>query len=353
MKKKTRSIKIGDISIGNGSPVTIQSMTNVPTKDINATVKQILGLQNAGCDVVRVAVPDMESAKALGAIKQQIGIPLVADIHFDYQLALAAIEQNVDKLRLNPGNIKDPEKIKMIAEKAGERAIPIRIGVNSGSLDRKRYGDPTPTAMVQCAMDEAELLESCGFGNIVLSLKSFDVPTTIEAYRIASKKTDYPLHLGITEAGLPKQGIIRSAVGIGALLAEGIGDTIRVSLTADPIEEVYAGIEILKSLNMREAGFTIISCPTCARCGIDVKSTAEEIDKRLRETPNVPPLKIAVMGCIVNGPGEARDADLGIAGGKDCAIIFAGGHALKRVSIENMVDELLKEVYSISSCRYH
>lgn len=327
--------------------MSVQSMTNTPSKDVSATVCQIRRLEAAGCDLVRVAVPDMESANALREIRQRIHIPLAADIHFDYRLALAAIEQGVDKLRLNPGNIKDVEKIKLIADKAGERGIPIRIGVNAGSIDRRRYGSPIPGAMVQCAIDEAELLESRGFRDIILSLKSFDVPSTIAAYRLASERTDYPLHLGITEAGLLRQGTIRSAVGIGTLLAEGIGDTFRVSLTADPVEEIGVALEILKSLNMRQGGFTIVSCPTCARCGIDLERVAMEVESRLNAIADMPPMKIAVMGCVVNGPGEARDADAGIAGADDCAVIFAKGHALRRVPIEGVVDELLIEVHNI------
>lgn len=347
MANTTRKIRVGDIHIGGGAPVVIQSMTNTPTKDIDATVVQILRLEAAGCELVRVAVPDMESALCLGAIKERIHIPLAADIHFDYKLALAAIEQDVDKLRLNPGNIKDPVKIKLIADKAGERGIPIRIGVNAGSIDRKRYGEPTPESMVQCALDEVQLLESRGFRDIILSLKSFDVPSAIASYRLASQTTDYPLHLGITEAGLIRQGTIRSAVGIGALLAEGIGDTFRVSLTADPVEEIVVALEILKALNMRQSGYTIISCPTCARCGIDLERVATEVDARLSVIEGIPPLKIAVMGCVVNGPGEARDADAGIAGAEDGAVVFAQGHALRRVSVEHMVDELLIEVHRI------
>jgi (E)-4-hydroxy-3-methylbut-2-enyl-diphosphate synthase len=319
-------------------------MTSTATRDIAATVAQIHRLEEAGCDLIRVAVPDEEAAESLGKIKAEIGIPLAADIHFDYRIALTAIEQGVDKLRLNPGNITDPDKIKLIADKAGEHGIPIRIGVNSGSIDRKRYGPPTAEALVQSAMDEAELLESRGFTQIVISLKSFDVPTAIEAYRLIAEKTDYPLHLGITEAGLPRQGTIRSAVGIGALLAEGLGDTLRVSLTAEPEEEVRVGIEILKSLDLREHGFTIISCPTCARCAIDLVDVAKEVERRLEEMKNLPPIKVAVMGCVVNGPGEARDADVGIAGAKEGGVIFAEGQAVKKVKPDRMVDELMAEV---------
>ena len=348
-RRRTRQVRVGGVLIGGDAPVSVQSMTNTPTADVDAAVAQIHRLERAGCDIIRVAVPDRAAAEVLGRIKERIHIPLVADIHFDHRLALEAINQGVDKLRLNPGNIKDPEKIKLIADKAGERGIPIRIGVNAGSLDRKRYGDPTAEALVQSALDEAELLESRGFSDIVISLKSFDVPTTIEAYRLISKKVDYPLHIGVTEAGLLRQGTIRSAVGIGALLAEGIGDTLRVSLTADPVEEVRAGIEILKSLDLREHGFTLISCPTCARCGLDQVSIVTEVERRLGEIKDLPPITVAVMGCVVNGPGEARDADVGVAGSKDGAVIFSEGRAVKKVSAETMVDELMTEVIRVAA----
>lgn len=343
-RRRTRQVSVGGVLIGGDAPISVQSMTNTATTDVDATVAQIHRLERAGCDVIRVAVPDRAAAEVLGRIKERIHIPLVADIHFDHRLALEAINQGVDKLRLNPGNIKDPEKIKLIADKAGGRGIPIRIGVNAGSLDRKRYGDPTAEALVQSALDETELLESRGFSNIVISLKSFDVPTTIEAYRLISQKVDCPLHIGVTEAGLLRQGTIRSAVGIGALLAEGIGDTLRVSLTADPIEEVTVGIEILKSLDLREHGFTLISCPTCARCGIDLVEVVVEVERRLSEMDDLPPIRVAVMGCEVNGPGEAKDADVGLAASKDGAVIFAEGHALRKVSAENMANELMAEV---------
>ena len=343
-KPLTTKAIVGGVEIGGGALISVQSMTNTPTEDVDATVAQIRKLQRAGCDIIRVAVPDKAAAESLGEIKARIGIPLVADIHFDYRLALEAINQGVDKLRLNPGNIKNPERIALIADRAKERGIPIRIGVNAGSIDRKRYGYPTPEALVQSALDEIELLESRDFGDIVVSLKSFDVPTTIEAYRLMSEKTDYPLHLGITEAGLTRQGTIRSAVGIGALLAEGIGDTIRVSLTADPLKEIEVGIEILKSLNLRERGYTIISCPTCARCGVDMVKIVTEVERRLKRMRNLPAIKVAVMGCVVNGPGEAKDADVGLAGAKDGAVIFAGGRALRKVSTDNMVNELISEV---------
>jgi (E)-4-hydroxy-3-methylbut-2-enyl-diphosphate synthase len=323
-------------------------MTNTATCDVPATVAQIHRLEDAGCDLARVAVPDQAAAEVLGQIKSQIRIPLAADVHFDYRLALTAIDQGADKLRLNPGNITDPEKIKLIADRARERGIPIRIGVNSGSIDRKRYGPPTAEALVQSALDEVELLESRDFHDIVISLKSFDVPTTIEAYRLMSEKVDYPLHLGVTEAGLFLQGTVRSAVGIGTLLAEGIGDTLRVSLTAEPEEEVRIGFEILKSLNLREHGYTIISCPTCARCGIDLVEIVKEVERRLEQIRDLPPIRVAVMGCVVNGPGEARDADVGVAGAKDGGVIFAEGRAVRKVSADRMVDALMAEVKRVA-----
>ena len=348
-RRQSRQIRVGTLAIGGDAPVSVQSMTNTATADIDVTVAQIHKLEEAGCDLVRVAVPDESAAEVLGQIKSQIHIPLAADIHFDYKLAITAIEQGVDKLRLNPGNITDPTKIKLIADKAKERGIPIRVGVNSGSLDRKRYGPPLAAGLVQSALDEIELLESRGFSDIIISLKSFDVPTTIEAYRLIAGKVDYPLHLGVTEAGLMRQGTIRSAVGIGALLAEGIGDTLRVSLTADPVEEVRVGIEILKSLNLREHGFTIISCPTCARCGIDLVDIVTEVERRLERMKDLPPITIAVMGCVVNGPGEARDADVGVAGAKDGGVIFSEGRAVRKVSADRMIDELMAEIQRVST----
>jgi (E)-4-hydroxy-3-methylbut-2-enyl-diphosphate synthase len=346
-RRKTRQFRVGELLIGGDAPVSVQSMTNTPTVDVAATVAQIRQLEEAGCDLVRVAVPDQDSANVLGEIKRRIHIPLAADIHFDYRLALAAIEQGVDKLRLNPGNITDPDKIGLIADRAKERGIPIRIGVNAGSIDRKRY-DLTPKGLVQSALDEIALLESRDFTDIVISLKAFDVPMTIEAYRLMSERVDYSLHLGITEAGLLRQGTIRSSVGIGALLAMGIGDTLRVSLTADPVEEVRVGIEILKSLDLRRQGFTLISCPTCARCEIDLIGIATEVERRLSEMTDRAPITVAVMGCEVNGPGEAREADVGVAGSKDGGVIFSGGQAIRKVSAADMVNELLAEVRRVA-----
>ncbi len=342
-RRKTRQVRVADLLIGGDAAVSVQSMTNTATTDVAATVQQIRQLEEAGCDLVRVAVPDQDAADSLAEIKQRIHIPLAADIHFDYRLALTAIEQGVDKLRLNPGNIKDPDKIALIADRAKERGIPIRIGVNAGSIDRKRY-DLTPEGLVQSALDEVALLESRDFTDIIISLKAFDVPMTIDAYRLMSEKVDHPLHIGVTEAGLLRQGTIRSSVGIGALLAMGIGDTLRVSLTADPVEEVKVGIEILKSLDLRRQGFTLISCPTCARCGIDLVGIVTEVERRLLEMTDRAPLTVAVMGCEVNGPGEAREADVGVAGSMDGGVIFSGGQALRKVSAADMVNELMAEV---------
>ncbi len=343
----TRQIRAGGLLIGGDAPISVQSMTNTPTMDVAATTAQIHRLEEAGCDLVRVAVPDQDAANALGQIRERIHIPIAADIHFDYTLALAAIEQGVDKLRLNPGNIRDPEKIGLIADRAKERGIPIRIGVNAGSIDRKRY-DLSPEGLAQSALDEIALLEARGFNDIVISLKAFDVPMTIAAYRLMSEQVEYPLHLGITEAGLAWQGTVRSAVGIGALLAMGIGDTLRVSLTADPVEEVRVGIEILKSLSLRQHGFTLISCPTCARCGIDLVGIVTEVERRLGEMKDLPPITVAVMGCVVNGPGEAREADVGVAGAKDGGVVFSGGQAVRKVSAADMVNELMAEVRRVA-----
>ena len=346
-RKLTKKVLLGNLPVGGGSPVTVQSMTNTDTRDIDATVGQIHRLQQAGCEIVRVAVPDEAAAKALAEIKQQIAIPLVADIHFDYRLALSAVEAGVDKLRINPGNIGSRERIEAVVKAASERKIPIRIGVNSGSLEKEllqKYGWPTAEAMVESALRHVSLLEKLGFEEIVISLKSSDVPVTIRAYELISEKVNYPLHVGITEAGTLKAGAIRSAVGIGTVLAQGIGDTIRVSLTSDPIEEVEVGFEILKCLGLRQRGPTVISCPTCGRAQIDVIRLTEEVERRVRNIEE--PLKIAVMGCVVNGPGEAREADFGIAGGKGEGLIFRQGKVIKKVKENQLVDALLKEIES-------
>lgn len=341
----TKKINIGGVAVGGGAPVSIQSMTNIKTKDIEKTAEQINELSANGCEIIRVAVPDMESAVAISGIKDRISIPLVADIHFDYKLALECIKRGADKIRINPGNIGSKERVRKVAEAAGEKGIPIRIGVNGGSLEPhilKKYGRPTPEGMVESALYHIKLLEDCGFYDIAVSLKASDVKTTVEAYRLMSKKSDYPLHLGVTEAGTVWGGTIRSAMGIGALLLDGIGDTIRVSLTADPIEEVIAAKEILRSAGLRESGVRVVSCPTCARCQINMIPIAEKVTKAVEKYKK--PMKVAVMGCAVNGPGEAKDADIGVAGGNGCGLIFKKGEILRRVPEDKIFAELMLEI---------
>jgi len=331
--------------MGGGVPISVQSMTKTDTQNVSATIKQIRKLENAGCEIIRVAVPNRKAALSLFKIKREIEIPLVADIHFDYRLALKAVDSGVDKLRINPGNIGAQWKVKEIVRAAKERKIPIRVGVNAGSLPRDlltKYKKVTPPALVEAALRQVRILENLNFTEIVISLKAFDVPTTVKAYQLISKKTNYPLHLGITEAGLPEAGSVRSALGIGILLASGIGDTIRVSLTGDPIQEVRVGYEILKSLNLREHGPTIISCPTCGRCEIDIISMTKKVERKTRNIQA--PIKIAVMGCVVNGPGEAKDADVGIAGGKGYGLLFRKGKVLGKTKEKDLVDALLNMV---------
>lgn len=344
-RKMTRQISIGDVKIGGGAPISVQSMTNTKTTDTNATVAQIKALVDAGCDIVRVAVPDMSAAENIYNIKSQVNVPLVADIHFDYRLALKAIEQGIDALRINPGNIGDEERVKAVVEAAKIRNIPIRIGVNAGSLDKKllaKYGKVTAEALVESALEHIRILEKLNFYDIKISLKAHDVPLTLDAYRLMSETVDYPLHLGITEAGTVNTGIIKSAVGIGALLAEGIGDTFRISLTGDPVNEVKVANEILKALGLKEYGPTLISCPTCGRCNIDLPSIAEKVEQRLSGITK--PIKVAVMGCVVNGPGEARDADIGIAGGKGEGLVFRKGEVINKVAEDKLVDALFEEL---------
>ena len=347
-RKITRQIHIGAVVIGGGAPVSVQSMTNTKTQDAQATVRQIEALAAAGCDIVRLAVPDKEAAANIGRIKAQTTVPLVADIHFDYRLALQAIEQGIDALRLNPGNIGGAENVRRVAEAAKARGIPIRIGVNAGSLDKRllaKYGGVTAEALVESALEHVRLLEEQDFHDMKISLKAHDVPLTLAAYRLMSERCDYPLHLGITEAGTVRSGIIKSAVGIGALLAEGIGDTLRVSLTGDPIVEVRVAREILKSLGLRDYGPTLISCPTCGRTAIDLPSIAERVEERLSGIAR--PIQVAVMGCVVNGPGEARGADVGIAGGKGVGLVFRKGEVVRQVKEEELVEELFREIDSI------
>lgn len=335
--------------IGGGYPVSVQSMTKTDTSDVPATVEQIKKLEAAGCQIVRCAVPDEPAAYALGEIKKKIGIPLVADIHFNHRLAIIAAEMGADKLRINPGNIGSIEKVKAVAAAARERGIPIRIGVNSGSLEsefKKGSLHVTAEGLVNSALKNVRILEKLKFDNIVISVKSTSVPMTIEAYRSLSRKVDHPLHIGVTESGIPRIGLVRSSVGIGALLNEGIGDTIRVSLTGDPVEEVRVGFEILKALEIISHGVTVISCPTCGRCDIDVEAIATEVEEKTRHIKS--PVRVAIMGCEVNGPGEAADADVGLAGGRGIGLIFREGQVVRKVPESEMVEALLDEIESMA-----
>ncbi|WP_196607093.1 flavodoxin-dependent (E)-4-hydroxy-3-methylbut-2-enyl-diphosphate synthase [Pectinatus frisingensis] len=344
-RRPTRQIHIGKVKIGGGAPISVQSMTNTKTEDTEATINQINELAAAGCDIVRMAIPDMKAAENISNIKENTNMPLVADIHFDYRLALTAIERGIDALRINPGNIGDADRVRKVVTAAKKKDIPIRIGVNAGSLDKKimeKYGQVTPEAMVESAMQHVRILENMDFHDIKISLKAHDVPLTLAAYHLMSETADYPLHLGITEAGTVHTGIIKSAVGIGALLAEGIGDTFRISLTGDPVNEVKVANEILKSLDLREYGPTLVSCPTCGRCNIDLQAIADKVEKKLADVKA--PIKVAIMGCVVNGPGEARDADLGIAGGKGEGLLFCKGQIIRKVPEADLVEELFKEI---------
>ena len=352
MRRRTRQLKLGDVTIGGTAPISVQSMCNTDTRDVTATLAQIEKLQGANCEIVRCAVPDMEAAKALGAIQRGCNIPLIADIHFDYQLALTAVAQGVEGLRLNPGNIGERWKVEDVVKACAERQVPIRIGVNAGSLEREllqKYGHPTAEAMVESALGHIRILEELNYREIKVSLKASDIARTVEAYRLLSKQVDYPLHIGITEAGTTWSGTIKSAIGLGTLLYEGIGDTLRVSLTGDPVEEVRVGWEILKSLRLREKGPIFVSCPTCGRCQIDLIDIAEEVEQRLANLPL--PITIAVMGCVVNGPGEAREADLGIAGGKDQGILFCRGEVVRKVPQAELADALVEEAWKIVASR--
>jgi (E)-4-hydroxy-3-methylbut-2-enyl-diphosphate synthase len=343
--RETRKIKVGSVYIGGDSKVSVQSMTNTDTRDVQATINQILQLEKAGCDIVRCAVPDMIAAEAIKEIVKGIHIPLVADIHFDYRLALKSIENGISKLRINPGNIGSSEKIKLVAKAAKEKGIPIRIGVNSGSLEKdilEKYGHVCAEALVESALRHVKILENLDFYDIVVSIKSSDVVMMIESYKLISSKVDYPLHLGVTEAGTTWRGTIKSSVGIGALLAEGIGDTIRVSLTGEVVDEVKVGIEILKTLGYINEGIKFISCPTCGRTQINLIKIANEVEERLANCNKN--IKIAVMGCAVNGPGEAREADIGIAGGNGVGLIFKKGEIIKTVKEEDLVEELIREI---------
>ena len=345
MKKQ---IVVGGVPIGGGAPVTIQSMTNTPTRNVEATVEQIRRLAAAGCEIIRVAVPDMEAAQAVGEIKKQISIPLVVDIHFAYRLALEAVKQGCDAVRINPGNIGSPDRVAAVAAACKERGVPIRIGVNGGSLEKPllaKFGGATPEALVESAFGHIKLLEDCDFTDICISLKSSSVPVTMGAYKLMDEKSAYPLHIGVTETGTPKMGILKSAVGIGGLLALGIGDTIRVSLSADPVEEVYAARDILKVAGVRKEGPELISCPTCGRTQIDLIGLANEVEERLKAVDK--PITVAVMGCVVNGPGEASAADVGLAGGVGEGLLFKKGEIIKKVPQDKLVDELFRLIETL------
>ena len=348
MSKFKHLVKVGNCYIGGDSPITVQSMLNKPSLDIEGNINQAIELENAGCEIIRVAIPDMESAQLIDKIKNKINVPLVADIHFDYKLALESVAAGVDKIRINPGNIGDESRVKAVVESCHNHGIPIRIGVNSGSLEKHilaKYGSPTAEALCESALFHASLLEKFDFNNIILSMKSSSVKTMFRAYELANERCSYPLHLGVTEAGTEKSGIIKSSCGIGALLLNDIGDTIRFSLTADPVREVEAAIDLLKTLELRESGVELISCPTCGRTKIDLIKIANEAQQKLKSCNKN--LKVAIMGCAVNGPGEAKEADIGIAGGDGVGLIFRKGEVFKKVKEEDLLDELIKEIENL------
>ncbi|MDY3031590.1 MAG: flavodoxin-dependent (E)-4-hydroxy-3-methylbut-2-enyl-diphosphate synthase [Clostridia bacterium] len=343
-----REVNIGGVKIGGNNRAAVQSMCNTDTRNAKATIEQIKRLEDAGCEIIRVAVPDMEAAQAVKEIKKSIKIPLVTDIHFDYRLALECMKNGADKVRINPGNIGGSDRVRAVVDMAKDRGVPIRIGVNGGSLDKRlleKYGGVTADALVESAMEHIAILDELNFRDIVVSIKVSDVPTMLSAYRKFDKISDIPLHIGVTEAGTLRSGTIKSAVGIGALLSEGIGDTLRVSLTADPVEEIYAAYDILKILGLRKQGATLVSCPTCGRTQLDLIPIANEVEKRIASIQK--PIKVAVMGCAVNGPGEAREADVGIAGGKGEGLIFKKGEILRKVPQDRLVDELMREIETL------
>lgn len=342
----TRVVRLGDRLIGGGNPILIQSMTNTPTEDVEATVAQILRLEKAGCDIIRCTVPNEEAAKAIGQIRRRIHIPLVADIHFDYRMAIAAIENGADKVRINPGNIGGEEKLDAVVRCAKEHGVPIRVGVNSGSLERdlvEKYGGVTPEGLVESALDKVSMIEKCGYSNIVISIKSSDVLTCVKAHEILAQRTDYPLHVGITEAGTVRGGTIKSSVGLGIILYEGIGDTIRVSLSGDPEEEVYTAKQILRDLGLRKEGIEVVSCPTCGRTKIDLIGLADKVEEMVKNYPNLN-IKVAVMGCAVNGPGEAKEADIGIAGGLHEGLLIKKGEIVKKLPEDELLPALKYEL---------
>lgn len=346
-RRCSREVSVGNVKIGGNNPISVQSMTTTDTRDSISTIKQIKELEKEGCDIVRIAVPDMEAAKNISNIKKEVNIPIIADIHFDYRLALEAINQGVDGIRINPGNIGSIEKVKMVVEKCKEKNLKIRIGVNGGSLEKElleKYGSATSEALVESALNHVKILEDLEFYNIVISLKSTDIYKTIDAYKLISEKVDYPLHIGITESGSIKKGTIKSSIGVGALLLNGIGDTLRISLTGDPVEEIYVGKEILRSLDLLNDKIKVISCPTCGRCNIDLINIVNEVEDKIENIEKN--ITVAIMGCAVNGPGEARDADIGIAGGKGEGLLFKKGEIIKKIKGDNLVDELINEIKS-------
>lgn len=341
----TKQVKVGNVLVGGGAPVSIQSMLNIPASDIENSVKQAVRLEEAGCEIIRIAIPNMEAVRLIPALKENVKMPVVADIHFDYKLAIESVAAGVDKIRINPGNIGGTDRVKAVVDACKPKEIPIRIGVNSGSAEKEilaKYGSPTAEALCESALYHASLLEKFDYTNIVLSMKSSNVKTMVDAYKLAAEKCNYPLHLGVTEAGTERMGIIKSSAGLGALLLQGIGDTIRVSLTADPVKEIYAAKDILKALDIRKDGVQFVSCPTCGRTKIDLISIATEVENRLRDCNKN--IKVAVMGCAVNGPGEAKEADIGIAGGNGVGLIFKKGEIIRKVPEDKLIEELIKEV---------
>lgn len=342
---ETKQVKVGNVLVGGGAPVSIQSMLNIPATDIENSVKQAVRLEEAGCEIIRIAIPNMEAVRLIPALKENVKMPVVADIHFDYKLAIESVAAGVDKIRINPGNIGGTDRVKAVVDACKPKEIPIRIGVNSGSVEKEilaKYGSPTAEALCESALYHASLLEKFDYTNIVLSMKSSNVKTMVDAYKLAAEKCNYPLHLGVTEAGTERMGIIKSSAGLGALLLQGIGDTIRVSLTADPVKEIYAAKNILKALDIRRDGVQFVSCPTCGRTKIDLISIATEVENRLRDCNKN--IKVAVMGCAVNGPGEAKEADIGIAGGNGVGLIFKKGEIIRKVPEDKLIEELIKEV---------
>ena len=341
-RRVSRQVKVGSVPLGGDAPIAVQSMLNTPAEDAEACVAQALRLEKAGCEIIRTAVPTLDCVKTVEALKTNVSIPVVADIHFDYRIALACAEAGVDKIRINPGNIGDDDKVKAVADACRTRNIPIRIGVNSGSLEKHilaKYGAPTPEALAESALYHVSLLEKFDFSDIVISIKSSDVMRTVEAYRIIAAETDYPLHIGVTEAGTKRMGIVKSSAGLGSLLIDGIGDTLRISLTDDPVEEVKAAWDLLKALGLRKKGVTFVSCPTCGRTKIDLIAIASEVERRLADCDK--DITVAVMGCVVNGPGEAREADIGLAGGDGCGVIFRKGEVLRKVPEDQLCDALI------------